>query len=124
MRAQAVLKRIRDDGWYFVCRLKQNRRFNGQAVRAYRRHPSGADIGRLTGGRKVLVVSYGATYDATKRLTLPAAAVRRRYGIRAQIETALAQLKTTMQMEVLHCKTGSSSASVKRPLGWRSSRES
>jgi DDE superfamily endonuclease len=37
--SRARLKRIRDYGWYFVCRLKKNRRFNGQARRASRRHP-------------------------------------------------------------------------------------
>ena len=37
--SKALLKRIRDYGWYFVCRLKKNRRFNGQPLRAYRRHP-------------------------------------------------------------------------------------
>jgi putative transposase len=36
---KALLKRLRDYGWYFVCRLKKNRRFNGQAVRQHRRHP-------------------------------------------------------------------------------------
>ena len=37
--SRALLKRIRDDGWYFVCRLKKNRHVNGRAVRAYGRHP-------------------------------------------------------------------------------------
>jgi len=37
--SRRLLKRIRDYGWYFVCRLKKNRRFNGQPLRAYRRHP-------------------------------------------------------------------------------------
>ena len=58
--SKALLKRIRDDGWYFICRLKQNRRFNGQALRAYRRHPYWAESGWLSGGLKVLVVRYGA----------------------------------------------------------------
>ena len=31
--SKAVLRRIRDYGWYFVCRLKKNRRFNGQPLR-------------------------------------------------------------------------------------------
>ena len=35
----ALLKRIRDYGWYVVCRLKKNRRFNGQPLRTFRRHP-------------------------------------------------------------------------------------
>jgi hypothetical protein len=37
--ARRLLKRIRDYGWSVVCRLKKNRRFNGQALRTYRRHP-------------------------------------------------------------------------------------
>jgi hypothetical protein len=39
--SKALLKRLHDYGWYFVCRLKKNRRFNGQALRVYRRHPIG-----------------------------------------------------------------------------------
>lgn len=58
--SKALLKRIRDYGWDFVCRLKKNRRFNGAAVRVDRRHPYGAATGRLTGGLKVLVVRDGA----------------------------------------------------------------
>jgi putative transposase len=37
--SKTLLKRIRDYGWYFVCRLKKHRRFNGHPLRAYRRHP-------------------------------------------------------------------------------------
>jgi hypothetical protein len=70
----------------FVCRLKKNRRFNGQALRHYRRHPYWTEYGWLAGGLKVLVVRYGAKYFATNRLTLSAAEVRRLYRIRAQIE--------------------------------------
>jgi hypothetical protein len=57
--SRALLKRIRDDGWYFVCRLKKNRRFNGHAVRHHRRHPYWAECGWLSGGLKVLVVRHG-----------------------------------------------------------------
>jgi putative transposase len=87
--SKALLKRIRDYGWYFVCRLKKNRRFNGQPLRAYRRHPYWAESGWLSGGLKVLVVRYGAKYYATNRLTLPAAEVRRCYRVRAQIEAVI-----------------------------------
>jgi putative transposase len=87
--SKALLRRIRDYGWYFVCRLKKNRRFNGQPLRAYRRHPYWAETGRLSGGLKVLVVRYGAKYYATNRLTLPAAEVRQLYRGRAQIEEVL-----------------------------------
>ena len=30
--SKALLKRVRDYGWYFVCRLKRKRRFNGQSL--------------------------------------------------------------------------------------------
>jgi putative transposase len=91
--SKPLLKRIRDYGWYFVCRLKKNRRFNGQPLRAYRRHPYWAETGRLTGGLKVLVVRYGAKYYATNRLTLPATEVRRLYRMRAQVEEVIRACK-------------------------------
>ena len=81
-----MLRRIRDDGWYFVCRLQKNRRVNGPPLRTCRRHPYGAEAGWLSGGLKVLVVRDGAKYYATNRLTLPAAEVRRLYRVRSQIE--------------------------------------
>jgi DDE family transposase len=96
--SRALLKRIHDYGWYFVCRLKKNRRFNGQAVRAYRRHPYWAATGWLTGGVKVLVVRYGAKYYATNRLTLPAAEVRRLYRFRAQIEDIIRVCKDQLRL--------------------------
>ena len=74
--SRALLKRIRDYGWDFVCRLKKNRRFNARPLRIYRRHPYGAARGWLSGGLKGLVVRHGKQYDATKRLTLAAAEVR------------------------------------------------
>ncbi len=91
--SKALLKRIRDYGWYFVCRLKKNRRFNGQPLRTFRHHPYWAERGWLTGGVKVLVVRYGAKYYATNRLTLPAVEVRRHYRMRAQIEEVIRACK-------------------------------
>jgi putative transposase len=108
--SKPLLKRIRDYGWYFVCRLKKNRRFNGRAVRAYRRHPYWADIGWLTGGLKVLVVRYGAKYYATNRLTLPAAEVRRLYGIRTQIEEVIRVCKD--QLGLTGCQARSERAQL------------
>jgi hypothetical protein len=58
--SRRLLKRMRDYGWYFVCRLKKNRRFNGQPVRTYRRHPYWSASGRQTGGLQVVAVRYGA----------------------------------------------------------------
>ena len=87
--AKTLLKRIRDSGWYFICRLKKNRRCSGQPLRASRRHPYWAETGGVTGGLQVLVVRDGAKSYATNRLTLTAAEVRRRSRVRAQIEAVI-----------------------------------
>jgi DDE family transposase len=108
--SKALLKRIRDYGWYFVCRLKKNRRFNGQALRAYRRHPYWAETGWLTGGLKVLVVRYGAKYFATNRLTLPAVEVRRLYRVRSQIEEVIRVCKD--QLGLSGCQARSERAQM------------
>jgi hypothetical protein len=108
--SQRLLKRIRDYGWYFVCRLKKNRRFNGHAVRAYRRHPYWTECGWLAGGLKVLVVRYGAKYYATNRLTLPAAEVRRLYRVRAQIEEVIRVCKD--QLGLTGCQARSERAQL------------
>jgi putative transposase len=100
-----LLQRVRDYGWYFVCRLKKNRRFNGQPLRSYRRHPYWAERGWLTGAVRVLVVRYGAKYYATNRLTLPAAEVRRLYRIRAQIEEVIRVCKDQLGLSGCQART-------------------
>ena len=108
--SKALLKRIRDDGRYCVCRLKKNRRFNGQPLRAYRRHPYWAASGKLRGGLKVLVVRYGAKYFATNRLTLPAAEVRRLYRVRSHIEEVIRVCKD--QLGLTGCQARSERAQM------------
>jgi putative transposase len=106
--SRALLKRIRDYGWYFVCRLKKNRRFNGHAVRHHRRHPYWAECGWLSGGLKVLVVRHGKKYYATNRLTLTAVEVRRLYGFRSQIEEVIRVCKD--QLGLTGCQARSARA--------------
>jgi hypothetical protein len=108
--SRRLLKRIHDYGWYFVCRLKKNRRFNGHALRGHRRHPYWAETGRLTGGLKVLVVRYGAKYYATNRLTLAAAEVRRLYHFRAGIEEVIRVCKD--QLGLTGCQVRSARAQL------------
>jgi Transposase DDE domain len=108
--SKVLLKRIHDYGWYFVCRLKKNRRFNGHAVRHHRRHPYWAESGWLTGGLKVLVVRYGAKYYATNRLALSAAEVRRLYRVRAQIEEVIRVCKD--QLSLTGCQARSERAQL------------
>jgi hypothetical protein len=106
--SKALLRRIRNYGWYFVCRLKKNRRFNGHAVRHHRRHPYWAECGWLNGGLKVLVVRYGKKYYATNRLTLTAVEVRRLYRIRSQIEEVIRVCKD--QLGLTGCQARSERA--------------
>jgi hypothetical protein len=106
--SRALLKRSRDYGWYFVCRLNKNRRFNGHAVRHHRRHPDWAECGWLSGGLKVLVVRYGKKYDATNRLTLSAPEVRRLYRWRAQVEEVMRVCKD--QLGLRGCQARSARA--------------
>src|SRR5215472_3263017 len=106
--SRALLKRIRDYGWYFVCRLKKNRRFNGHAVRHHRRHPYWAENGWLSGGLKGLVVRHGKKYYATNRLTLTAVEVRRLYGFRSQIEEVIRVCKD--QLGLTGCQARSARA--------------
>jgi putative transposase len=106
--SKALLQRIRDYGWYFVCRLKRKRRFNGHAVRHHRRHPYWAEIGWLRGGLKVLVVRHGKKYYATNRLTLSAVEVRQLYRVRAQIEELIRVCKD--QLGLTGCQARSERA--------------
>ena len=106
--SKALLKRIRNYGWYFVCCLKKNRRFNGHAVRHHRRHPYWAECGWLTGGLKGLVVRYGKKYYDTNRLTLTALEVRRLYHVRSQIEEVIRGCKD--QLGLTGCQARSERA--------------
>ncbi len=106
--SKRLLKRIRDYGWYFVCRLKNNRRCNGPPLRTSRRHPDWRESGWLTGGLKVVVVRYGAKYYATNRLTLAAAEVRRLYAVRAQSEEVIRVCKK--QLGLTGCQARSERA--------------
>jgi Transposase DDE domain len=108
--SKTLLKRIRDYGWYFVCRLKKNRRLNGRPLRAHRRHPYWAETGWLSGGLKVLVVRHGKKYYATNRLMLPAAEVRRVYRFRAQIEEVIRVCKD--QLGLTGCQARSERAQL------------
>jgi Transposase DDE domain len=101
---------MRDYGWYFICRLQKNRRFNGHAVRHHRRHPYWTEVGWLSGGRKVLVVRHGKQDYATNRLTWPPPEVRRLYRLRAQIAEVIRVCKD--QLGLGGCQARSARAQV------------
>ena len=102
--SKKLLKRIRDYGWYFVCRLKKNRSFDGRPVRAYLQQPYWQAVGTLSGGLKVLVVRYRRKYYATNRLTLTAPEVRAHYKRRHEVEEVIRVLKSQLGLE--GCQVG------------------
>jgi putative transposase len=102
--SKKVLQRIRDYGWYFVCQLKKNRRFEGVPLQAYRRHPYWHAVGFLSGRIKVLVVRHRRKYDATNRLSLTALEVRAIYKRRHAIEEVFKVLKSELSLEA--CQAG------------------
>lgn len=99
-----LLKRVRDYGWYFVCQVKKNRRFDGVPLHTYRRHPYWHAVGCLAGEIKVLVVRYRRKYYATNRLSLTAKEVRELYPIRHEIEEVIKALKSQLSLET--CQAG------------------
>jgi putative transposase len=102
--SQKLLKRIRDYGWYFVCQLKKNRRFEGRPLVRYLQQPYWQATGSLSGGIKVFVVRYRRKYYATNRLTLTAPEVRRLYRKRHEVEEVIKVLKSQLSLEA--CQGG------------------
>ena len=102
--SKKLLKRIRDYGWYFVCQLKKNRRFEGRPLVRYLQQPYWQATGSLAGGLKVFVVRYRRKYYATNRLTLTAPEVRRLYRKRHEVEEVIKVLKSQLSLEA--CQGG------------------
>jgi putative transposase len=102
--SKQLLKRLRDYGWYFVCQLKKNRRFEGQPLHRYLQQPYWHATGCLAGGLKVLVVRYRRKYYATNRLSLGAREVRAHYKKRHEVEEVIRVLKSELSLEA--CQVG------------------
>jgi Transposase DDE domain len=111
--SQKLLKRIKDYGWYFICQLKKNRTFEGQALRRYLPQPYWHALGCLRGGLKVLVVKHRRKYYATNRLTLSAKEVRSWYRKRQAVEEVIKVLKSDLNLE--GCQTGYTRANRPSP---------
>jgi hypothetical protein len=102
--SKAVLKWIRDYGWYFVCQLKKNRQFARMPLHRYLPQPYWQAAGTLSGGLKVLVVRHRRKYYATNRLSLTAKEVRTHYKIRHEVEEVIRTAQS--QLHVAACQVG------------------
>jgi hypothetical protein len=107
--SKKLLKRIRDYGWYFVCQLKKNRRFEGRPLVRYLQQPYWHAIGLVSGELKVFVVRYRRKYYATNRLSLSAKEVRTLYRKRQEVEEVIRVLKSQLSRE--SCQAGYKRAS-------------
>jgi hypothetical protein len=112
--SKPLLKRIRDYGWYFVCQLKKNRRFEGKPLVRYLSQPYWQATGHLAGGLKVFVVRYRRKYYATNRLSLSAKEVRTLYRKRQAVEEVIRVLKSHLRLE--GCQAGYRRSSEEKPL--------
>jgi hypothetical protein len=97
--SKKLLKRLRDYGWYFVCQLKKNRRFEGRPLVRYLPQPSWHAVGCLSGDLKVLVVRDRRQDYTTNRLTFTAQAVRALYRKRHEVEEGMRVLKSPLSLE-------------------------
>jgi hypothetical protein len=116
--SRKLLKRLRDYGWYFVCQLKENRRFEGRPLSQYLQQPYWQATGVLSGDLKVLVVRYRHKYYATNRLSLSAKEVRTLYRKRQEVEEVIRILMSELGLEA--CQAGyrrSCNAKLRAPEG-------
>jgi hypothetical protein len=112
--SKKLLKRLGDYGWYFVCQLKKNRRFEGRPLVRYLQQPYWQATGSLAGDIKVFVVRYRRKYYATNRLSLSAKEVRALYQKRQEVEEVIRILKSQVSLEA--CQAGYRRSSTKKPL--------
>jgi putative transposase len=111
--SKKLLKRVRDYGWYFVCQLKKNRRFEGLPLGKYLQQPYWQATGFLAGEMKVLVVRYRRKYYATNRLSLNAKELRTLYRKRQEVEEVIRVLKSQLSLEA--CQAGYQRSSKTQP---------
>src|SRR5919197_782403 len=102
--SKALLKRISNYGWYFVCQLKRNRCFEGVALQKYLHQPYWQAGGVLLGKNKGRVGKKRRKYYATNRLSLAASEVRTLYRIRQEIEEVIRVAKSQLSLE--GCQAG------------------
>lgn len=84
--AKKILKRVKDYGWYFVTRLKKNRKFGNSSLMKYKPNPYWIAKDQLGCGLKVQVVRNGKVYYATNLMRLSKVEILQNYQVRQTIE--------------------------------------
>ena len=91
--SKSLLKRIKDYGWYFVCRIKRNRCVSGKSVKHLFQNPFGMIRGMMN-GMNVLLVRNRKHYLITNRLSLSKGEILNWYKKRSIIEEFFKVIKS------------------------------
>jgi putative transposase len=84
--SKKILRRVSDYGWYFVTRIKKNRKFGSDKLTTYKINPYWIAKDSLNCGLRVLVVRNGKKYFCTNLLSLGKKELLEIYRIRQTIE--------------------------------------
>ena len=84
--SSTLMKRIKDYGWYFICRVKNNRKFDGKRIKHYLTNPYWMLKGSFSCGLRALVVRNGTEYYATNLMRLSKSDLFEIYRKRQMIE--------------------------------------
>lgn len=105
--ASKTLNLIHRLGWTYVCRIRGNRLFNGQAISSYCFYGAKGRRGRLKGvHHKVQIVKHGDRYLLTNETVFlhTSQTLAERYGERWEIETVFRDLKNVLHLEKCACR--------------------
>lgn len=94
--SKKLLKIIKDYGWYFVCRIKRNRKVNGIKVKHMFSNPYGKDIPTrgVINNMSVLLIRNRKHYIITNRLSLNKDEILKWYENRSIIEEFFKVIKS------------------------------
>lgn len=104
--ASKTLNLVNSQGWTYVCRVRGNRLFNGQAIQSYKFHGAQGRRGKLNGVyAKVQIVKHDDRYLATNELTPQTSlSLAKRYAERWVVETIFRDLKSVLHLEKCSCR--------------------
>jgi putative transposase len=91
--SQTVLTFVQSLGWFFVTKLKKNRRLNGKPLKHYRKTPYWSSLGVLKGGLGVVVYRRAKAFITTNDVEIDFDLVKKLYAIRNVIEEVFRVLK-------------------------------
>lgn len=104
--ASKTLNLVHTLGWTYVCRIKGNRLFNGQAIDSYAFYGAQGQTGKLKGVyQQVQIAKHGDRYLLTNEM-IPhnSRTLAERYGERWVVETVFRDLKSVLHLEKCSCR--------------------